>query len=203
MIKYESQYWKDNKLVCGIDEVGRGPIAGPLVVCGVILPVGYNDIRINDSKKLTPKKRDELFEIIMDNAISIELEVVNEKTVDHDNIYQATKMAMERIADRSSADHCLVDAMKLSINKASTSLIKGDTLSISIAATSIIAKVIRDEIMILFNQVYPEYGFNTHKGYPTKKHKEALAINSYCKIHRKSFNLVLTMIKEADLINND
>lgn len=196
MTQYEEVYWNLDQYVCGIDEVGRGPIAGPLVVCGVILPFDFNDKRINDSKKLSPKKRAEIFKIIIKNAIAIEVEVVNEKTVDQDNIYQATKMAMERIADRCQADFCLVDAMKLNSIKSCRSLIKGDSKSISIAAASIIAKVIRDDIMINFDDVYPEYDFKNNKGYPTKKHKEALLDHGYIYIHRKSFNPVLTMIEK-------
>lgn len=195
MTDYETKYWLSNDIVCGIDEVGRGPIAGPLVVCGVILPIGYNNKLINDSKSLSAKKREQIFQIIIDNALFIEVEVVNEKTVDQENIYQATKKAMEDIANRCAANYCLIDAMKLNSNKATTSIIKGDSKSISIAAASIVAKVIRDQIMVNFDEVYPEYDFINNKGYPTKKHKQSLLDNGYIDIHRKSFNPIKSMTK--------
>lgn len=198
MNKYENKYWEINHLVCGIDEVGRGPIAGPLVVCGVILPINFTDDRINDSKKLSAKKRAEIFIDILHAALHIDVEIVNEKTVDAKNIYQATKLAMERISNRSMANFILVDAMPINCNKANLSLIKGDSKSISIAAASIVAKVIRDEIMINFDSVYPQYDFKNNKGYPTKKHKEALEGYGYINIHRKSFNPVLSMINQEN-----
>ena len=198
MNKYEKEYWDLNLLVCGIDEVGRGPIAGPLVVCGVVLPIDFQDERINDSKKLSAKKREELYIDILDAALYVDVEVVNEKTVDAENIYQATKLAMERISNRSKANFMLVDAMPINCNKASLSLIKGDSKSVSIAAASIVAKVIRDDIMINFDYIYPQYEFKNNKGYPTKKHKEALENYGYINIHRKSFNPILSMIKEEN-----
>ena len=198
MNKYEKEYWDLNLLVCGIDEVGRGPIAGPLVVCGVVLPIDFQDERINDSKKLSVKKREELYIDILDAALYVDVEVVNEKTVDAENIYQATKLAMERISNRSKANFMLVDAMPINCDKANLSLIKGDSKSVSIAAASIVAKVIRDQIMINFDYIYPQYEFKNNKGYPTKKHKEALENYGYINIHRKSFNPILSMIKEEN-----
>ena len=197
MIKYEKQYWEKGNLVCGIDEVGRGPIAGPLVVCGVILPIGFFNENINDSKILSSKKREHLFDLIFKSSKAIYIEIINEKTIDQHNIYHATKLAMESIANRCRADHCLVDAMNLNCNKASTSLIKGDTKSISIAAASIIAKVVRDQIMFNFDSVFPDYDFKNNKGYPTKNHKEALIKHGYINIHRKSFNPIKLMIDES------
>lgn len=198
MNKYEKEYWDLNLLVCGIDEVGRGPIAGPLVVCGVVLPINFQDERINDSKKLSAKKREELYIDILDAALYVDVEVVNEKTVDAENIYQATKLAMERISNRSKANFILLDAMPINCDKANLSLIKGDSKSVSIAAASIVAKVIRDQIMINFDYIYPQYEFKNNKGYPTKKHKEALENYGYINIHRKSFNPILSMIKEEN-----
>lgn len=195
MTQYEKPYWNLNQLVCGIDEVGRGPIAGPLVVCGVILPIDFFNEKINDSKTISSKKREMLFQVIIDNALSIEVEIINEKTVDQQNIYQATKLAMEAIANRCRANHCLVDAMNLNCDKGSTSLIKGDSKSISIAAASIIAKVIRDQIMANFDNAFPQYDFKNNKGYPTKKHKQSLIENGYIHIHRKSFNPVKSMVQ--------
>ena len=197
MTEYEEVIWKKDQLVAGIDEVGRGPIAGPLVVCAVVLPINFFDSRINDSKKLSKKKREELFEVIINKALAIEVEVVNEKTVDQLNIYQATKKAMEAVASRIPAKYCLIDAMKLDSEKACTSIIKGDLKSISIASASIIAKVIRDQIMTNFDKVFPEYDFKNNKGYPTKKHKQALLDNDYIFLHRKTYNPIKTMILES------
>ncbi len=194
MTSYEKVYWLKNNVVCGIDEVGRGPIAGPLVVCGVILPINFYHKDIIDSKKLSEKKRLAMFDLIIDKALAIEVEIVNEKTVDQDNIYQATKKAMERIANRCDANYCLIDAMPLNSYKSCLSLIKGDSKSISIAAASIVAKVIRDGIMVNFDLIYPQYDFKNNKGYPTLKHKQALIEYGYISIHRKSFNPILSMI---------
>lgn len=194
MTNFEKVYWDKNEVVCGIDEVGRGPIAGPLVVCGVVLPINFYHEDIKDSKKLSEKKRLLMFDLIIDNALAVEVEIVNEKTVDHDNIYQATKIAMERIANRCSANYCLIDAMPLNSTKSCLSLIKGDSKSISIAAASIVAKVIRDSIMVNYDMIYPQYDFKNNKGYPTVKHKQALKDHGFIHIHRKSFNPVLTMI---------
>lgn len=197
MTQYEINYWNDNQLVCGIDEVGRGPIAGPLVVCGVVLPIGFDNDKINDSKKLSAKQRKRLFKTILEQAISVDLEIINEVTVDQENIYQATKKAMENIANRSDTDYCLIDAMKLDCNKETLSIIKGDSKSVSIAAASIVAKVVRDQIMINFDEVYPEYEFINNKGYPTKSHKQAVLDCGYINIHRKSFNPIKSMLEKA------
>ncbi len=195
MTKHEEQAWTKGNLVCGIDEVGRGPLAGPLVVCGVVFPIGYSNKLIVDSKKLSETKRKQLFDQIIQDALVIDLEIINEKTVDQLNIYQATKLAMEAIITRSTASYYLVDAMPINSHKACISLIKGDSKSISIAAASIIAKVIRDTIMINFDKVYKAYDFKNNKGYPTKKHKQAIIDKGIIKIHRKSFNPIKAMLK--------
>lgn len=195
MTKHEEKAWASGNLVCGIDEVGRGPLAGPLVVCGVIFPIGYSNKLIVDSKKLSENKRNQLFDQIIQDALVIDLEIINEKTVDQLNIYQATKLAMEAIITRSKASYYLVDAMPINSHKACTSLIKGDSKSISIAAASIIAKVVRDRIMINFDKVYMAYDFKNNKGYPTKKHKQAIIDKGIIKIHRKSFNPIKAMLK--------
>lgn len=195
MNTYETPYWKSNTLVGGVDEVGRGCIAGPLVVAAVILPIDFVNDVINDSKVLSEKKRKELFEVILLNAISIDVEVVNEVSIDKDNIYQATKKAMERLINRGIAKSYLVDAMPVNVNKDHLSLIKGDSKSISIAAASIVAKVIRDEIMLYLDEIYPQYLLKNNKGYPTKAHKEALAKFGICHFHRKSYKPVKDLIE--------
>lgn len=187
MTSFETKYWDHNEYVSGIDEVGRGCIAGPLVVCSVILPIGFQNTLITDSKALSEKKREELFVVILKEAISIDVEVVNEVTIDEENIYQATKNAMERLIERSKASHYLIDAMPVETNKSHDSIIKGDQKSISIAAASIVAKVIRDDIMVILDETYPAYGFKNHKGYPTKKHKECLLQEGITSFHRKSY----------------
>ncbi len=194
MRDYELKHWDLNQKVCGIDEVGRGCIAGPLVVCGLILPKDYDHPVINDSKAISEKKRNELFEEIVNVATSIEIMIINEKTIDEENIYQATKNAMEQIINLNTADHYLVDAMKVDTDASVDSIIKGDTLSISIAAASIVAKVVRDQIMLNLDEVYPNYGFKNHKGYPTKMHKEMLDEFGVLDFHRRSYKPVIEVI---------
>lgn len=196
MNTYENKYWLNNEYVAGVDEVGRGCIAGPLVVCSVILPLNYSNDLINDSKVLSEKKRLILFDEIIDKAISIDLEVVNEKTIDDENIYQATKNAMQRLVERSQAKYSLIDAMPLNVSKESISIIKGDAVSISIAAASIIAKVVRDEIMDNLDKIYPEYLFKNNKGYPTKAHKESLVKYGVLNFHRKSYKPVYELLEK-------
>lgn len=194
MNSYELPAWNKKHLVAGIDEVGRGCIAGPLVICSVILPLHYENTLITDSKALSEKKRELLFEVILEDALHIDLEVINEVTIDEENIYQATKRGMERLINRSRADYYLIDAMPLDTQKESQSIIKGDLKSISIAAASIVAKVVRDEIMVILDETYPLYGFKDHKGYPTKKHKESLLTCGITTFHRKSYNPVKELL---------
>ncbi len=196
MNTYENKYWNNNEYVAGVDEVGRGCIAGPLVVCSVVLPINYYNDIINDSKALSEKKRLILFDEIINTAISIDLEIVNEKTIDDENIYQATKNAMERLVSRSKAEYSLIDAMPLSTDKETISIIKGDTVSISIAAASIIAKVVRDQIMDNLDLVHPEYLFKNNKGYPTKVHKESLLKYGILSFHRKSYRPVYELLEK-------
>ncbi|MGN1399460.1 MAG: ribonuclease HII [Erysipelotrichaceae bacterium] len=189
--EYENQYWKDNRYVLGIDEAGRGPLAGPVVVAGVIFPVGYDSKDIYDSKKLSEKKRAELFEVIVQDALYYNIQIVDEKEVDKYNIYQATKMANERIVLDSKCQIVLTDAMKLEIQDYIIHpIIKGDQKSCSIAAGSILAKVVRDRIMDEYDTLYPQYGFKQHKGYPTKQHLDALQQYGPCEIHRFSYGPV-------------
>ena len=171
---YENLLWKDNKYVMGIDEAGRGPLCGPLVVASCILPKDYTNEDINDSKKLTAKKRDRLYETIVNDALYYEIKSVTPEEIDRLNIYGATKKAMNELS-LSSDIHSLTltDAMPLNRDNV-IPIIKGDAKSISIAAASILAKVTRDRIMLELDRQYPEYEFAKHKGYPTKRHLEIL-----------------------------
>ena len=175
MYKYEHELNNKNiTLIAGIDEAGRGPLVGPVVAAAVILPFNYKNNEINDSKKLSEKKREELFDIINKDALSIGISIINNKIIDEINILNATKLAMKEAINNLNIkpEHILIDAVKLDIDIPSQSIIKGDAKSISIAAASIIAKVTRDRIMINLDKQFPEYGFKKHKGYPTKKHLE-------------------------------
>ncbi len=188
--EYENKYWAENKLVLGIDEAGRGPLAGPLVVAGVVFPIDYDTKDIYDSKKLSAKKRDELYDLILKDALYYNIQIVDEKTIDELNILQATRMAMTKIALDAKVEVVLTDAMKLYIDKNVIDLIKGDQKSGSIAAGSILAKVTRDRIMDQLDEIYPEYGFKKNKGYPTASHLAALKQYGPTNIHRYSYKPV-------------
>lgn len=190
--QYENLYWDKNQYVIGIDEAGRGPLAGPVVVAGVIFPIGYDSKDIYDSKKLSSKKREELYKVILEDALYYNIQIVDEKDIDKYNIYQATKMANERIVLDSKCQVVLTDAMKLQLeNYTVYPIIKGDQKSCSIAAGSILAKVTRDHIMDEYDAIYPQYGFKKHKGYPTKAHLQALQQFGPCPIHRFSYGPVM------------
>lgn len=191
--EFEKAFWADGKsFVIGLDEAGRGPIAGPLVVAGVVFPKGYDHDAIYDSKKLSEKKREELFDEIKRDALYYKIEIVSEEEVDEHNIYRATQMTMEKIVLECNICDCVLsDAMPLpAIDLPLESLVKGDQKSVSIAAASILAKVTRDRIMVELDAKYPEYGLKQHKGYPTKKHLEALETYGVLDIHRKSYGPV-------------
>ena len=188
--EYENKFWGENKLVIGIDEAGRGPLAGPLVVAGVVFPVGYDTGEIYDSKKLSAKKRDELYDLILKDALYYNIQIVNEKTIDELNILQATRSAMTKIAIDAPVEVVLTDAMKLYIDKEVIDIVKGDQKSGSIAAGSILAKVTRDRIMEELDKVYPQYNFKKNKGYPTADHLAALKQYGPTKIHRFSYRPV-------------
>ena len=178
------------KYIAGVDEVGRGPLAGPVVVAAVILPLNLRIKGINDSKKLSLKKRNELYKIILNEALAVNVSFIDERVIDEINIYEATKNGMlEAISGlKIKPEHVLIDAMPLrELAIAHTSIIHGDALSASIGAASIIAKVTRDEYMDKMDIKYPNYGFKHHKGYCTKEHLEALEKYGPCEIHRKSF----------------
>lgn len=181
--------------ILGVDEAGRGPMAGPLVVGGVIFPEDFYDERINDSKKLTEKKREALYDIIIENALAYQIEVLSVEEVDTLNVYEASRTGMKRIVESLEPDFTLSDAMPLG-DIPHLSIIKGDAKSLSIGAASILAKVTRDRIMKEYGKQYPEYGFEKHKGYVTKAHKEALKKYGVTPIHRKSFAPVQKVLNQ-------
>ncbi|HNZ78098.1 MAG TPA: ribonuclease HII [Bacilli bacterium] len=183
--------------IVGVDEAGRGPMAGPLVVAACLLPLDDKIIGLNDSKKLTPKKREELYNIIKEKAIEYHIEVIDVGEVDKLNVYKASKWGMEQCIKqfKTPIDYVLSDAMPLDIDLEYLAIVKGDAKSASIAAASILAKVTRDHIMIDFDEVYPQYGFKKHKGYITKEHKSALEKYGVCPLHRRSFAPVIEAIR--------
>lgn len=198
MLEYEKDlYDKGIKLIGGIDEAGRGPLVGCVVASCVILPVNFYDPRINDSKKLSEKLREELYDVIMDNAVCVGVGIVSEDVIDEINILEATKLAMKNAIEnmKIKPKHLLIDAVKLDTNIPSTSIIKGDALSESIASASIIAKVTRDRMLIELDKLHPEYGFKKNKGYGTKTHIEAIKKYGVLKEHRKTFKPVSDYMK--------
>lgn len=190
MKEFENKLYESGiKYIAGIDEVGRGPLVGPVVTAAVILPKDFYDERINDSKKLTEKKRELLYDVIMENAVSVGIGISSEDVIDDINILEATKKAMIEAVNNLSVkpEHLLIDAVKLNVDIPQTSIIKGDAKSESIAAASIIAKVTRDRMMIELDREHPEYDFKHNKGYGTKKHIEAIEKYGILKEHRKTF----------------
>jgi len=185
--EYELKAWPNNKYVMGIDEAGRGPLCGPLVVASCVLPIDYQNESINDSKKLTAKKRELLFKEIINDAIYYSFRIVSPKEIDELNIYAATKKAMTELSNECDyLEYVLTDAMPIDNEKA-IPIIKGDAKSISIAAASILAKVLRDYIMNGYHILYPEFEYNKHKGYPTKKHLELMDKYGITDIYRMSY----------------
>ena len=178
------------RAVAGIDEAGRGPLAGPVVAAAVIFPRGWIDEEVVDSKKLSPKKREELHDRILSCSQSVGIGIVDQGEIDRTNILQATLKSMEIAIGRLSPppDYLLVDGINGVPIPIPQRLIKrGDTLSISIAAASIVAKVTRDKLMMEYHEKYPQYNFAKHKGYGTREHLEAIREFGYCELHRKSF----------------
>ena len=187
----ESLYSSKIKYICGIDEAGRGPLAGPVVVGAVILPVDSLVEGVNDSKKISEKKRERVFEEIVSTAISYSTGIVDQRTIDEINILNATKLAVKKAIEglEIKPDLILVDALTgiETFGIPYKSIIKGDAKEYSIAAASIIAKVTRDRMMLEWDKVFPEYGFAKHKGYGTASHMQALKENGPCMLHRKTF----------------
>jgi len=203
LLKYEKELYDENiTLIAGVDEVGRGPLYGPVVTAAVILPKGYNLEGLTDSKKLTAKKRDLYYDIIERDAVAIRIGIRSPKRIDEVNIYEATKEAMyDAIEGLDPApEHVLIDAMKLEDLKIpSTSIIKGDAKSQSIAAASVIAKVTRDRMMEDEAKRYPEYGFDRHKGYPTKAHIEAVKKYGVLEEYRKTFEPIKSILNRSEV----
>ena len=197
--KYEKELIQMGiKYIAGVDEVGRGPLVGPVVTACVVLPNDFKLEGLTDSKKLTAKKRDEYFDIIMDKALGVGIGIKSEDVIDEVNIYEATKLAMYESIDKCPCkiEHVLIDAMKLEDLKVpSTSIIKGDLKSISISAASVIAKVTRDRMLDELDKKYPMYDFKNNKGYPTKKHVDAIKEYGIIKEHRKTFKPVCDYVK--------
>lgn len=200
LLKYEKElYNKGISLIAGVDEVGRGPLVGPVVAAAVILPKNYKLEGLTDSKKISEKKRETFYHILMEEALAIGVGVISEKIIDEVNIYQASKLAMiEALKNLSiKPEHVLIDAMPLELDVESTSIIHGDALSLSIAAASVIAKVTRDRMMIELDEKYPMYGFKKHKGYPTKEHLQNLKKFGVLDNYRFTYKPVSDLIKEV------
>lgn len=189
-------YQAGYRTIAGCDEVGRGPMAGPLVACAVILSKDITIEGLNDSKKLSQKKREALYLEILEKAIEVQVTFIGVDEVDKLNVYQASKKAMTDsvLKMKTKVEYVLTDAMKLNINIPFRDIIKGDMKSASIAAASIVAKVTRDKYMEELDKEFPVYGFKNHKGYVTKAHKEAIEKYGICKYHRKSFKPVMDII---------
>lgn len=200
LLKYEKELYKKGiKLIAGTDEVGRGPLVGPVVAAAVILPQNYQLDGLTDSKKLSEKKRDKFYDIIMKEAVSVGIGVVDAKTIDEINILEASRLAMKKaIMDlKIVPEYVLSDAMKLNnIDIPYTDIIHGDALSLSIAAASVIAKVTRDRMMYELDVQYPLYGFAKHKGYPTKLHLENLRKYGVLDNYRFSYKPVKEILME-------
>lgn len=199
--QYENDLYQQGKeYIAGVDEVGRGPLAGPVVAAAVIMPKNCYIEGVTDSKKLSAKKRALLKKEIESNALAIGIAFVDEKTIDEVNIYQASKLAMIEALNKLEIkpDVVLVDAMPLELEIPSISIIKGDEKSFMIGCASIIAKETRDDFMIELDKKYPEYEFAKHKGYPTKAHIEAVKKYGILEIHRKTYRPISNMIKEEN-----
>ena len=216
MLKYSLvKYMNDNymyerelrekgiKFIAGVDEVGRGPLVGPVVAACVVLPEEFNLDGLTDSKKLSEKKRDFFFEEIKRQALGIGVGIIDEKKIDEVNIYEATKLAMKMAIDECNKqikiEHILIDAMPLELDIPTTSIIKGDLKSITISAASVIAKVTRDRMLYELDLKYPMYDFKHNKGYLTKKHLEAISKFGILNEHRRSYGPVADYVKEHNL----
>ena len=199
MLAYEKEcYARGLELIAGVDEVGRGPLAGPVVAAAVILPKACKIPGLNDSKKIPKSKHKEIYEAVLQNAIAIGIGAKDNQVIDQVNIYEATKLAMmEAIGQlEPQPQHLLIDAMKLDLPISQTSIIKGDANSLSIAAASIVAKVTRDQMMEEFDKEYPGYDFAKNAGYGTAKHLAGLVQLGVTPIHRRSFEPVKSMCED-------
>lgn len=207
MREYENKYIEQGyNVIAGTDEAGRGPLVGPVVCACVVLPNDYNNDEINDSKKLTEKKREKLYDIIMKDAISVGVSIISAKEIDEINILEASRKGMiesfKEANKKIKIDVLLTDAMKIdTLDIPVEKIIKGDAKSISIAAASIIAKVTRDRLLLELDKKYPEYGFKDHKGYPTKKHLEAIEKYGIFDEYRKTYGPVKKIIEKQGNLN--
>ena len=201
LYKYEKEcYQKNYTLIGGVDEVGRGPLIGPVVAACCVLPKEFYLEGLTDSKKLSEKKRNLFFEYIKEHAVAYGIGVISPERIDEINIYNASKEAMieaiKAVQKQIPLEIVLVDAMPLDLEIPSISIIHGDALSISIAAASVLAKVTRDKMMYELDEKYPMYGFGSHKGYPTKKHIEALEKYGLIEGYRKTYGPVKKIMEE-------
>ena len=191
MWEIENSYFeKGFRLICGVDEAGRGPLAGPVCAAAVILPPNHNIPGLNDSKKLSDKKRRELYPLIKEQAVAYGIAFAREQEIDDINILQATFLAMQRAIDQLSVkpDFALIDGNReKDFGVPVKTVVHGDSLSASIAAASVLAKVTRDDLMLKLSEQYPQYAFDIHKGYGTKAHYEAISAHGPCPIHRMTF----------------
>lgn len=198
--EYENKLYKQGiNYIGGVDEVGRGPLVGPVVAACCVLPKDFVLEGLTDSKKLSEKKRNVFFDYIKDNCICYGIGIVEPEIIDEVNIYQATKIAMKqaisKVEEQIDLEHVLIDAMPLDLDIPTTSIIKGDSKSISIAAASVLAKVTRDSMMYELDKKYPQYGYAAHKGYPTKKHLEAIHKYGLIEGYRKTYGPVREILE--------
>ena len=207
MHEYENYYYDlGYKYIAGTDEAGRGPLVGPVVADTVVLPKDYKNDEINDSKKLTEKKREKLYDIIMKDALAVGVSIISAKEIDEINILEASRKGMiesyKKANKKVKIDVLLTDAMEIkTLDIPVIKIIKGDAKSISIAAASIIAKVTRDRLLDELDRQYPEYGFSSHKGYPTKKHLEAIKKYGIFDEYRKTYGPVKKVLEEKGIFN--
>lgn len=199
LYQYEHDLWKQGKnYVGGTDEVGRGPLIGPVVTACVVLPHDFSLPGLTDSKKLSEKKREQYYDYILEHAIAVEIGMDSPERIDEINIYQASKEAMEKaiekVRKKVPLDVVLTDAMPMELDIPVIPIVKGDAKSITIAAASVVAKVTRDRMMIELDQKYPLYGFKNHKGYPTKKHLEAIKTYGLIDGYRRTYGPVKELL---------
>lgn len=201
LYQFEKELYQQNiHYIGGVDEVGRGPLVGPVVAACCVLPKNFVLEGLTDSKKLMEKKREQFYPYIIEHCIAYGIGIISAKVIDEVNIYEATKLAMKQaiaeVQKQIPLEHVLIDAMKLDLNIPSTSIIKGDSKSISIAAASVIAKITRDHMMLELDKQYPMYGYKSHKGYPTKKHIEAIHQYGLIEGYRKTYGPVKEVLED-------
>lgn len=204
LYQYEHELWNQGvEYVGGVDEVGRGPLIGPVVTACVVLPHDFILPGLTDSKKLSEKKRDQFYDYIMEHAIAVEIGMDSPERIDEINIYQASKEAMikaiNQVKEKIPLQYVLTDAMPMELDIPVLPIVKGDAKSITIAAASVVAKVTRDRMMIALDENYPQYGFKNHKGYPTKKHLEAIRTYGLIDGYRKTYGPVKELLEEEKI----